>query len=100
MIRQLVHGVLALVGVLAVVWALTLGADPEIRCRGAEMAPGEVCTKADGTGEQTWEERYAAVQAARPVVGTLGAGTAGFALALLVGERRRAGGQASRLIGP
>lgn len=89
MIRQIAHAALALVGLLAVVWVFTLGAHPEITCRGDVMAPGDVCVNADGGREQTWEQRYEAALGARPVVGVVGAGVALFGGTLLVLERRR-----------
>lgn len=105
MIRRVVHAAVALAGALAVVWALTLGADPVLTCREVVMAPGDVCPNAQGTRSQTYEERLLAVQQARPVVGVVGGLVALFGTALLAGERRRARddavrSQGSRLIGP
>jgi len=83
------HVALAVVGTLAVVWALTLGASPSIECRGVPMAPGDVCSNAEGTRVQTYDERMDAAQAARPVIGGVGGLVAAFGVGLAVGERRR-----------
>ena len=87
--RRAAHAALALVGLLAVVWTLTIGAHPQITCRGEVMGPGDVCVNADGGRQQTYEERYAAAQSARPVVGVVGGAVAAFGIALLLMERRR-----------
>lgn len=76
-------------GLLAVVWVFTFGADPDITCRGVVLGPGDVCVNADGGREQTYEDRYAAAQDARPVVGVVGAAVAVFSCSLMVLERRR-----------
>lgn len=85
------HVALLVVGLGAVVWALTLSAEPTIRCRDAVMAPGDVCANADGDRVQTYEERLAAAQQARPVVGAVGAVVVAFGAGLVVAEVRRAG---------
>ncbi|MDN5571248.1 MAG: hypothetical protein L0G22_08355 [Propionibacteriaceae bacterium] len=87
--RQLAHAALALAGVLAVVWALTLAVDPVITCRESVMRPGDVCAHSGGGRSQTYEERFEAAQQARPVVGGVGALVAVFGAGLLVAERRR-----------
>lgn len=87
--RIWVHVVLVLVGLAAVVWALTLGADPVIVCRDAVMRPGDVCANAVGTRTQTYEERWRTAQQARPVVGGVGLVAAGFGAVLAWGELRR-----------
>ena len=84
------HVALAMVGAAAVLWALTLGASPAIECRGLPMGQGDVCSNAAGTKVQTYEERLVAAQAARPVVGGVGAVVAAFGVGLAVAERRRA----------
>lgn len=83
------HLVLLLAGLAALVYALTLGGSPEIRCRGVAMTPGSVCVKADGSEGQTYEQRLATRQSAQPVVGGLGVLVAGFGAALLVADLRR-----------
>lgn len=86
--RQWAHLALAATGVAAVLWAVLLGANPTIWCRDQVMHPGEVCTNAQGTKVQTYEERWSAAQWARPVVGVVGLAVAGFGLALYGGGRR------------
>lgn len=93
------HSALTVLGVLAVVWSLTLAASPTIMCREVVMKPGDVCANAEGTRTQTYEERFDAAQNARPVVGVLGGVMAGFGLWLAVSERRRQSASA-KLIGP
>ena len=86
--RRWAHLALAAAGVAAVLWAVVLAANPTIWCREQVMHPGEVCSNAQGTKVQTYEERYAAAQWARPVVGVVGAVVAGFGLMLYRGSRR------------
>lgn len=86
--RQWAHLVLAAVGVAAVLWAVLLSANPTIWCRDQVMRPGDVCSNADGTKVQTYEQRFSAAQWARPVVGGVGVVVAGFGLMLLRGSRR------------
>lgn len=87
--RLVAHAAVLVVGLFALAWVFTLGAHPQIACRGVVMGPGDVCVNADGGREQTYEERLAAAQNARPVVGVVGAGVAAFGLALMLHERRR-----------
>lgn len=91
--------VLALLGLAAVVWAVFLSANPTIVCRDQVMAPGQVCANADGSKTQTYAERYAAAQNARPVVGAVGAGAMLFAF-FLYRTRPQPAGQDSSDIGP
>lgn len=79
--------VLALLGLAALVWAVFLSGNPTIVCRDQVMAPGQVCANAEGTKTQTYAERYAAAQHARPVVGAVGAGAIVFAWFLHRGNR-------------
>lgn len=76
--RLAAHLALALAGVAALVWSLTLAAHPVITCRDAVMGPGDVCANAAGTATQTYEQRYATSQQARPVVGGVGLLVAAF----------------------
>lgn len=80
---------LVLVGLVALGWALTVAANPTITCRGTVMGPGDVCANADGTRVQSYEQRLAAHQDARPVIGAVGVVVAGFGAALSVAELRR-----------
>jgi len=86
--RGWVHLALTAAGLAAVLWAVLLGADPTIWCRDQVMHPGDVCSNAQGTKVQTYEERYSTAQWARPVVGVVGMAVAGFGLALYRGSRR------------
>ena len=87
--RAIAHGILSAAGVLALGWSLTLGANPTIACREVTMQPGDVCTNAQGTKIQTYEERMEAAQQARPVIGGVGAAVALFGGVLIAGERRK-----------
>lgn len=89
--RLWAHVAMVVVGVLAVLWALTLGAHPTITCRDHVMQPGDVCVNAQGTRQQTYEERWDAAMDARPVVGGVGVLLAGFGAALAASEVRRGG---------
>lgn len=86
--RQWAHLALAAAGLVAVLWAVALSANPTIWCRDQVMHAGEVCRNAQGTKVQTYEERVSAAQWARPVVGVVGAGVTAFALVLWRGSRR------------
>lgn len=85
------HIALVVVGVAALIWALTLGGDPTIRCREVVMHPGDTCSNAQGTRVQTYQERFDAAQQARPVIGGVGVLVGGFGAALAAAEVRRAG---------
>lgn len=84
------HVALVVVGLAALVWALTAGT-PAITCRDQVMGPGDVCVNAQGTKQQTYEERVAAYHNARPVVGGVGVMLAAFGGALAFAEVRGAG---------
>ena len=86
--RQWAHLALAAAGLAAVLWAVVLGAKPTIWCREQVMHAGQVCTNAQGTKVQTYEERVSAAQWARPVIGVVGAGVTAFALVLWRSGRR------------
>ena len=86
---RLAHLVLLLAGVAALVYALTLGGSPELRCHDQVMGPGSECVKADGSAGQTYEQRLATRRSAQPVVAGLGVLVAGFGTALLVADVRR-----------
>ena len=85
------HVALALVGLAAVVWSLTWGANPTIVCRDVVMTPGDVCVNAQGTRQQTYTERFDAAQHARPVIGGVGALVAGFGVVLAANQVKREG---------
>lgn len=83
------HAVVVLLGLLVLLYPFTLGASPAVLCRGTTMQPGDVCAKAGGDGVQSYEQRAADVQDARPVVAVGGLLLAGFGAVLLTGELRR-----------
>lgn len=87
--RRFVQGLVILVGLLILAYPLTVGAAPTIRCRGTVMEPGDVCRKADGSGQQTYEQRRRDQRNAKPVVGAGGLLLAGFGVLLLGSELRR-----------
>ncbi len=83
------HLALMLAGLAAVLWALTLAASPVITCRDAVMRRGDVCANAAGTATQTYEERLATSQQARPVVAGVGTLVAAFGGYLAAQDLRR-----------
>lgn len=87
--RRVAHLLLALVGVLIVLYPFTLGANPTPTCRGVELRPGQTCAKADGSAVQTYEERLSTARNATPVIVGVGLLVAGFGTALLIGDVRR-----------
>ena len=82
------HLALAAAGLVGVVWALTVAANPVITCREVAMQPGDLCANADGSRTQTYAERFDAAQQARPVIGVVGLVVAGFGVALAVQDVR------------
>ncbi|MCW5951607.1 MAG: hypothetical protein KIT69_05080 [Propionibacteriaceae bacterium] len=87
--RRWAHLLLALVGLVAIGWAVIWGANPTVTCRDRVMQPGEVCTHAGDEKTQTYEERLEAAQGARPVMGVVGVLMVGFAAYLWIGESTR-----------
>ena len=87
--RRLAHLLLAIAGLLVAIYPFTLGAGATPTCRGVAMHPGETCAKADGSAEQTYEERLATAHDAAPVIVGVGLLVAGFGTALLVADVRR-----------
>lgn len=83
------HLLLTLAGLLIVLYPVTLGAHPSIRCRGVEIGPGQSCPKADHAGVQTYEQRRRTLEQAKPVIVGVGLLVVGFGTYLLVGDRRR-----------
>lgn len=86
---RLAHLVLLLAGLAAVLYAVTLGGSPALRCHDAVMTPGSVCMKSDGTAGQTYEQRIATRRSAQPVVAGVGVLVAAFGAGLLVADLRR-----------
>lgn len=87
--RLVAHLVLVVVGLAAVLWALMLGAHPTITCRDQVMVPGGVCSNAQGSRVQTYEERLTAHHQARPVIAGAGVLVAAFGGGLALTEARR-----------
>jgi hypothetical protein len=83
------HAVLIVVGLVLLLYPLTVGASPDISCRGVVMRPGDTCAKADNSGTQSYEQRAATARQARPVVFGLGLLVTAFGTSLLVTDLRR-----------
>lgn len=86
--RRWAHGLVGLAGFAVVLWALVWAASPVITCRDQVMGPGDLCASATNGRTQSYEERVAAAQQARPVMGAVGLLMVGFATALWVGDQR------------
>jgi hypothetical protein len=89
--RRLAHLLLAVAGLLVAIFPFTVGADPGPTCRGVEMQPGQTCAKADGSAQQSYEQRRSAARSATPVIVGVGLLVAAFGTALLVGDLRKVG---------
>ncbi len=87
--RQLAHLVVILLGLMVLAYPLTVGASPQFSCRGTRMGPGDTCAKADGSAQQTYEQRLRDQRNARPVLAVGGLLIAGFGVVLLRSELRR-----------
>ncbi len=77
------------VGLLVLAYPFTVGARPDLSCRGQVMQPGQACPKADGTSSQTYEERARDARNAKPVIAGVGLLLTGFGAVLFLGDRRR-----------
>jgi heme A synthase len=91
--RLLVQILVVVAGLVALGWAVLAPIGP-IRCHEQVMGPGDVCAYSSLDGQdkgrsQTYEQRLGTERSARPVVGVVGAGVAGFGLVLLASSRRR-----------
>ena len=86
---RVAHLVLLLAGLAVVLYAVTLGGSPALRCHDAVMTPGSVCMKADGSAGQTYEQRIATRRSAQPVVAGVGVLVLAFGAGLLVADLRR-----------
>lgn len=86
---RLAHALLVVVGLLVVLYPVTLGASPEISCRGVTMRPGDACAKADNSGVQTYEQRLRAANQAKPVIAGVGVLLTVFGAVLLAGDTRQ-----------
>lgn len=86
--RRLAHLLLAIAGLLVALYPFTLGAHPTPTCRGVALQPGQTCAKADGSAEQSYEQRQAAARDAAPVIVGVGVLVAAFGTVLLIGDVR------------
>ena len=86
---RILNGAWVVIGLLIVLYPLTVGGAAPITCRGVTMGPGDRCAKADGSAVQTYEQRAATRRAATPVLVGVGLLVAAFGTALLLTERRR-----------
>lgn len=91
MSTRIANAVVILVGLMILAYPLTVGATPNVSCRGASMKPGDRCVKADGESTQTYEQRATAARNAKPVIFVVGALVAAFGSALLIAELRHRG---------
>ena len=87
--RRVAHLLFALAGVLIVLYPFTLGAHPTPTCRGVQLQPGQMCSKADGSAQQTYEQRLATAKSATPVIVSAGVLVAAFGAGLFVADVRR-----------
>lgn len=89
--RLLGHLVVVVIGLAVAVWAVANLLNPSIACRGVPMGPGDVCTNAEGTKIQTYEDRLEALRFSTPVMVGAGILVAAFGVGLGVAEVRRTG---------
>lgn len=82
------HAIVILVGLLIVLYPLTVGAVPRISCRGVQMHPGDTCSKVADAGAETYEQRVRTANQAKPVLVGVGVLVAGFGTWLLVADVR------------
>lgn len=87
--RRWAHLALGLVGLVGLAWAVVWGASPQLTCHERIMRPGDVCVNASTGKTHSYEEQFAAAQAARPVVGTVGLLVVAFAGYLWVADATR-----------
>lgn len=92
--RRAAHALLALAGLVAVVWGAIALAHPSITCRGVQMHPGDVCETSSfsqlGSGKvQTYEQRVSNARLSQPFVIGTGVLVAAFGATLLVQDIRR-----------
>lgn len=88
---RVAHALLILAGLLVMLYPLTIGASPDLTCRGVQMQPGDQCAKADGESFQTYEERSRSAASAKPIIIVVGGLVAAFGALLLVQDVRRTG---------
>lgn len=83
------HTILIVVGLLIFLYPVTIGASPQISCRGVLMHPGSTCAKAQNGGVQTYEQRLRTAEESRPIVVGVGLLVVAFGTFLLVSDLRR-----------
>lgn len=86
---RIAHALVVLVGLVILAYPFTVGATPDVSCRGQKMAPGDTCLKADGESTQSYEQRARDARNARPVIVVVGLLVTGFGASLLITEVRR-----------
>ena len=86
---RIAQSLLIVVGLLILAYPLTIGADPDVTCRGVVMQPGGSCLKSDGSAAQTFEQRQQTVTNAKPVIIVVGLLVAAFGAYLLTAELRK-----------
>lgn len=86
---RVAHLLVTLVGLLILLYPVTVGAQPDITCRGVTMGPGDTCAKADNSGVQTYEQRTRTAHQAKPVIIGVGLLVVAFGTFLLVSDVRK-----------
>ncbi|QCV95419.1 hypothetical protein [Acidipropionibacterium acidipropionici] len=92
--RSALDWVLVAAGLAMLWWGIVGMGSPTVSCRGAVMAPGDVCHKSSYTSVrtdtvQTYEQRRRAVAQSRPTVIVLGGVTLAFGVTMVVSRARR-----------
>jgi hypothetical protein len=84
------------VGLLVLLYPLTLGAHPRVSCRGVVITAGQACPKADHSGVQTYEQRLRTANQAKPVIAGVGLLVTVFGAVLLAADVRDRGQRGER----
>ncbi|AXE39257.1 hypothetical protein JS278_02105 [Acidipropionibacterium virtanenii] len=103
--RSALDWVIVAVGLVLLWWGIIGMASPTVSCRGAVMAPGDVCHKSSYTSVrtgtvQTYDQRRRAVAQSRPTVIVLGGVTFAFGLGMTVSRSRARQKRAGAATGP
>jgi hypothetical protein len=86
---RIAHLAVIIVGLLIMAYPFTLGAAETLTCRGAPMAPGSTCLKADGSEAESYADRISKATVARPIVIGAGGLLTVFGGFLLISDLRR-----------